>query len=164
MEVRIATILSLLIFAIMRCSNPIAEPHLLSIESDRDSDYLGDGIESYFGLDSLAPDTDGNGVLDGVQLACDFFEEIRSLPRHEIEYGPYVIEDLLYGLEMCSRCDVLLNMGHIRIINQTNNSADTIPFVGLHYLSYGGFRYKGEIHEGDIDPVRLFDILNSRMK
>jgi hypothetical protein len=159
MEVRINIIFSILIFAIIHCSNPITEPHLLPIKNDNDNDYLNDNIEYYFGLDSLNPDTDDDSILDGVQLAKDFYEKIGYLPRYENEHTPYVIDEIIYGQEMCPVCDRAVNLGRVRIINPINSLADTIPFIGLHYLYYGSFRYRGEIHEGDIEPVKLGRIL-----
>jgi len=156
------SIMSLIVIIIfMSCSNSTPESHLLPIKNDNDEDYLVDSIEYYFGLDSLDSDTDEDSVLDGVQLAKEFYEDIEYLPRHEIEYGPYVIEEIIYGQEICPICGKAINLGRVRIINPVNNLADTIPFIGLHYLKYGSFKYEGEIHEGEIDPVRIYNILRS---
>ena len=155
-------IMSLIVIVIyMSCSNSTPESHLLPIKNDNDEDYLVDSVEYYFDLDSLNSDTDEDGVLDGVQLAKEFYEDIKYLPRHEIAYGPYVIEEIIYGQEICPICGKAINLGRVRIINPVNNLADTIPFIGLHYLNYGSFKYEGEIHEGEIDPVRIYNILRS---
>lgn len=159
MVIELGKVLALSILILGSCSKSIPESHLIPIENDYDNDYLNDRIEYYFGLDSLNPDTDNDTVLDGVQLAKRFYYVIEYLPRYETGYSPYVIEEIIYGQEMCSVCDRAVNLGRVRIINPVNNLADTIPFIGLHYLYYGSLRYKGEIHEGDIEPVRLGRIL-----
>ena len=145
----------------MSCSDFPPETHLLPIENDDDEDYLTDSIEYYFNLDCWNPDSDEDGMLDGVQLAKGFYGDIEYLPRHEIKYGPYVIEEIIYGQKICPICGKSINLGRVRIINPVNNLADTIPFIGLHYLNYGSFKYQGEVHKGEINPVKIYNTLNS---
>lgn len=161
MVVKVGIMSVIISIVFISCANSMPESHLLPIDDDNDGDYLTDSVEYYFNLDPENPDTDGNNVLDGIQLAKEFYEDIEYLPRYEIGHGPYVIEEIIYGQEICPICGRAINLGRIRVINLLNNLSDTIPFVGLHYLDYGSFRYEGEIHEGEIDPVRLFNILES---
>jgi hypothetical protein len=94
-------------------------------------------------------------------LAKEFSERMGYLPQEQIEYGPYVINEPIYGLEICPICGRAINLGRIIIINPLNDLSDTIPYIGLHYLSYGSFRYEANIHRGKIEPVKLYKILRS---
>lgn len=159
---RIMIVVIIIIFT--GCSSSLPESHLLSIENDNDRDYLTDSVEYYFYLDSLNSDTDGDTVLDGVQLALEFYERIGYLPDEPIEYGPYIINEPIYGQEICPICGWAINLGRIIIINPLNNLADTIPYIGLHYLKNGSFSYRSDCHTGSIEPVKLYKILRSITK
>lgn len=134
--------------------------HWLSIDGDRDEDLLPDEIEPYFDLDPARADTDQDGVLDGVQLSKAFWAEIEKLPGEPIPDGPYLVENIAYGLETCERCGATVNMGYVEIINPVKELSIEVPYIGLHYLEHGSFSYDGTLHDGSIDPKLLSEILN----
>ncbi len=94
-------------------------------------------------------------------LKTYYDERISTLPHDSIDYAPYIIEEPAYGFEICPVCSDTVNLGRVRIINHLNNLADTIPYIGLHYLQNGSFAYRGDAHTGSIEPVRLYRILLS---
>ena len=139
------------------------DPHWLALEGDSDSDGLADEDEAYFGTDMSDPDTDDDGVLDGVELAIDMWRSIEELPRDTSDTGPFAIEMEMDGLEMCQSCGQTVNMGFVLITHPLEGLSATIPFIGLHYMEHGSFVYDGDYHgQGTVNPRFVNCILKSK--
>jgi hypothetical protein len=133
--------------------------HLLTIENDFDRDGLPDNIEMRLNTDSGKPDTNGDGIYDGVELSRYLATTIDSLPTEPTLTAVYKIEKLVWGLETCEICGEIVNMGLTQIVNPITNQTIDIPMIGLHYMKCGGFSYKGDIHNGQVDIHLLRAIL-----
>lgn len=146
----------LLFFMLPNCHKDY-DGHLFAIPNDRDNDYLTDRIEYYFGLDSTKSDTNGDEILDGVELAHYFSAKIKALPTTPQDSVPFVQYNLVIGwLDTCPVCGERINKGFAKITNPHLNLKVGIPTIGLHYLQYGSLHYEykdGNI--GDIDPIKL---------
>jgi uncharacterized protein (UPF0212 family) len=130
--------------------------HRLPIEGDTDSDGLIDIVESRFSCQTGNPDTDGDGVADGVQLARQYWGEIEALPQ-QVSSVPYRLDRLVYGIETCEMCGEEVNMGYLEIVNPAENFRTEVPYLSLHYLQHGSFRAHGDVHNWEqIDP-RILD-------
>lgn len=130
--------------------------HLFAIPNDRDNDYLTDSVEYYFVLDSTKSDTDGDGILDGVELAYDFSAKIKALPTTPQDSVPFVHYYLVINwLNTCSVCGERINGGVAVITNPRLNLKVSIPTIGLHYLQYSSFHYEIDGNIGEIDPIKL---------
>jgi len=138
---------------------PIPDPHRLPVQGDVDGDGLKDSEEPFFKLDPKNPDTDGDGLSDGEELARELLKLIASLPTSPSDDRPYKIDRAMRGLERCSACGELVNMGFIEVVNPIRGERMEIPYVALHYMEHGSFSFKGELHTGRVDPVRLWELL-----
>jgi len=143
------------------CLSCVLNSHLLEIAGDNDDDYIADPDEPYFNLKIGISDSDGDGLKDGIEVALELSKRIEVLPRQKSDSMPYAIEHIAYCVAVCPVCDEEVNGGGIVVINPLKNISDTIPFIGLHYLSYGCFRYEweqsepGYLQHGEVDPVQL---------
>lgn len=124
------------------------DPHWLPLpeNTDLDADLLPDDDEAYLGMQPNDPDTDDNGVLDGVQLAQASHAIYAMLPHHAQSNGPYVIDHMQRGLEHCRACDSAVNMGYVEIVNPLENLVIEVPYLAVHFLEHGSFMYDGEVH------------------
>ena len=130
------------------------DPHWLPIGDDADHDYLAVPEEIVIGTDWSLNDSDGNLVLDGVQVA----QWIRAL----IENPPpnvLVTDHPVYGIESCSVCGEQVNMGFVEIHHSLRDLTLTLPYIALHYLEHGGLSYQGSVHSGRADLQALKEIL-----
>lgn len=152
------------ILVIHNCKHKV-EPHLLPIPSDNDNDYLTDSIETKIYLYSCDPqkaDTDGDGILDGPQLAFMFYSVIDTLPKTVQNYAVYALYHYETGNDTCPICQAVIPRGTVHVVNPICNSDYTMPLLALHFLEFGGLRYKyknGEI--GDIDPIKLLNVIST---
>ena len=137
------------------------DPHWLDCSDDTDNDYLEDRLEKITGLNPDKPDSDGNGVLDGVQLAREMEQLYQSLPDKPRDNGPFVQDHTLRGIETCSVCKETVNMGYAIIINPLENLSIKVPYISLHhFLKHGSFSYDGDVHgQGRINAALLFTVL-----
>lgn len=138
---------------------PIPDPHRLPVKGDLDGDGLKDAEELFFKLDPKNPDTDGDGLGDGEEVARELLELIASLPTSPRDDRPYKIERAMRGLERCSACGELVNMGFIEVVNPRRDERMEIPYVALHYMEHGSLSFKGELHAGRVDPLKLWQLL-----
>jgi hypothetical protein len=135
-------------------------PHQLPISTpDSDLDGLDGCEEALLGTDPANPDTDGNSLKDGHDVATQLMSVLSSLPRQEQENEPYLIEEYATGAETCERCRAVLNSGHVRLVNPVNDLSLDIPFIALHYMAHGGSVYGGSLHDGRVPPVFLNTVL-----
>ncbi|UCH63248.1 MAG: T9SS type A sorting domain-containing protein [Fidelibacterota bacterium] len=133
--------------------------HFLPIPEDIDSDGLSYAEEFYLGTDFSQQSTYPGGLIDGEYWAQFFKAVIDTLPTEPQSDRPYKIENLFRGLEYCSKCSTLVNMGYVTLVNPIRNLQLDIPFVGLHYLEHGCFSYQGDLHTGRIAIDTLKRIL-----
>jgi len=135
-----------------------AEPE----EKDADNDELRDWEEPPFGLEPDNPDSDGDTVLDGMQLAKELRAELDVLPRHVMKDEPYIIEHPMDGIERCARCGEWVVMDIWDVINPVAGSSISISSMALHFMQQGGFSWHGgQLHggEGRVDPLELRAVL-----
>jgi hypothetical protein len=140
------------------------DPHRLAlpIELDQDQDYLEDRLEKILGLQPNLQDTDGNGIVDGVQTAQNLVNIYNTLPHELGANGPYVVDYLMYGLEKCTVCGEEVNMGYAQIINPLENQMMEIPYLSLHhFLAHGSLAYDGDVHgSGRINGALMNIVVN----
>jgi hypothetical protein len=137
---------------------PYQEPdiHWLAVEDDSDQDYLKDGWEDHFGLDQSNQDTDGNGVLDGPQLAKRLWDTIQDPPAW-IEVHHY----LMRGVVRCAQCGEAINMGHIWLANTSKSDTTQISYLALHYMEHGSLAHQAEGGITEIvNPIELDSLLS----
>ena len=144
-------------------SNVSPDPHLIPLapQTDADQDYLTDDEELHVGSYPDSSDTDGDGVLDGVQLAKELSAIIQDLPAETNDTEPYRIDHMTFGLETCEKCGETVNMGFVEIINPHLHISVEIPSIGLHFMEYGGFSYAGDVHTGRVNVPLLNAVLKS---
>ncbi len=130
------------------------DPHWLPVADDFDQDFLSFAEEVLKGTDWYNPDTDQNLVLDGVQTSHLLRELIAAPPP-----GVEVEEHWLFGVEACTICGELVNMGGITITHTVRGLTADLPFIALHYLEHGCLQYDGELHQGRVDLDLLKRIL-----
>lgn len=116
--------------------------------ADRDNDGLLDHEEKIFGVLMDNPDTNGDTVRDGIEIARKLLQKLKDLPRaDDIESGPkdrpFVIEHPMDGIETCPRCGESVVMDWWLVYNPKNKLQISIPSMALHYMAHGGFRWEG---------------------
>ena len=139
------------------------DPHWRPLpDFDLDGDYLYDHEESRLGMSPDMPDTDGDGRLDGVQLAQELHAIYKTLPHEEYADQPFVIDHKMWGLEQCAVCGDTVNMGYAEIVNPLENLSIEVPYIALHYMQHGSFFYSGDVHHSvRINPGVLKVVLES---
>ena len=137
----------------------LKDPHRLNIPNDRDKDFLDDSIEHLFNLDPNNPDTNHNGILDGVELSRRMWVIIKHLPTSKQSDRPYRVEHTAYGIERCEICGEEMNMGRVEIINPVKGISISFPYMGLHYMRHGSFKYQGSDNKGIVDAGLLGKVL-----
>ena len=135
--------------------------------NDGDNDGLNDGYEDDFGTQPNNPDTNGDQLVDGAEVAEELLEAISGLPvvvwpdeppANSI-YMEYWEQE---GMETCDICGILMNMGGVRIVNPLENTEISFPIIGLHYLAHGRFAYGGSRNSGEVDALQLAQILGKQ--
>lgn len=140
---------------------PVDSAHLLPWhEPDADSDGLVAAEELLLGTDPGDPDSDGDSLADGPQMAETLVSQIAALPREVMPDRPYLLEGLMDGVEQCEVCGITLNMGHAELVNPLEQVSVQVPFVALHTLAHGGLVYDGSYNEGRLLPTVLRTVLN----
>ena len=139
---------------------PCDANHLLPwYEPDPDEDGLTTDEEPLLGTDPAVPDTDGDSLNDGPQVAEDLLAHIAALPREVCTDTPYLQEWQANGLEQCEVCGITLNMGLVEITNPLIDLSVQVPYVALHTLAHGGFAYDGTANDGRLLATVLQTVL-----
>ena len=135
--------------------------------TDTDEDGLQDKEEPALGTSARQPDTDGDQLVDGVDVARELRARLDALPHVTPETAPkdrpYIIDHPMDGIEICPRCGESVVMDIWDVIHPVAGTSIRIPSMALHHLAHGGFGWKGgqlEGGEGRVDPVKLQDVLN----
>ena len=130
--------------------------HLLVLPQDGDGDGLFDDEEGHFRTRPDVPDSDKDGVLDGVALATKMRRQIQALPTVANSAKTYVIHYEANCYTHCSICGEDVNCGHVEITNPFTGLSISISYMNLHFMEFGGFAAS---REERIDPVLLEAIL-----
>lgn len=113
--------------------------HHVSVAGDSDADGLRDPEETALGTRPDIPDTNGDGVLDGVAAARSAFARIRDLPRQPQHDQPYALHAEADCYAPCPVCGVDVNCGHVELVQPRIESRLTLTYRLLHFLEHGSF-------------------------
>jgi hypothetical protein len=127
---------------------------------DNDMDGLDDEEELFIGTNPVIPDTDGDGVKDGAQYLEDIMDSLATIPRQVCTDRPYMLEWQMDGVDVCSVCGSVVNMGHVEVVNPVEGITLEIPYMGLHWMAEGSPLYDGSANTGSIPATVLHAILN----
>jgi hypothetical protein len=141
-----------------------------SPENDADNDGLRDWEEHVFLSDPANRDTDGNRILDGIDVMRALRAQLGALPRASSpETGPkdqpFVVEHPMDGVETCPRCGERVVMDLWDVINPLTHASVRLPSMALHYLEHGGPAWKGGQllgGAGRVNPCRLRAVLTGQ--
>lgn len=136
----------------------IAEPK----GTDADNDGLRQWEEPALGTDPETGDSDGDQLIDGIDLARTLRRTLDTLPRTPQHDRPYVLDHPMDGYEICPRCGERVVMDMWEVINPLTGDSITLPSMALHYLEHGGCGWKGGQllgGEGRVDPRHLQAVL-----
>lgn len=135
--------------------------------TDRDNDGLRDWEEPTLDTDADNPDSDGDGIRDGLDLSRELRTQLDALPRvGNPEDGPkdrpFVVEHPMDGIDICPRCGEPVVMDLWDVINPVIGSSISIPSMAIHFLEHGGFSWEGGYFgpEGRVDPRQLKAVLS----
>jgi len=137
------------------------------ISNDGDNDGLNDDYEDDFDTQLNNPDSNGNQLVDGAEVAENLIEAISGLPVVALPGEPpansiYIEYWEADGMEVCDICGIVMNMGNVRIVNPLENTEISFPIIGLHYLAHGRFAYGGSTNSGEIDALQLAQVLGTQ--
>jgi hypothetical protein len=130
--------------------------------TDDDLDGLRNWEEPVFGTVSGNPDTDGDQILDGIDLARSLRAQLDSLPRQEMKDEPYIIEHPMDGIEVCPHCGEDVVMDIWDVINPVTGASISISSMALHFMEHGGFGWEGgqlQAGQGRVDPRQIKAVL-----
>lgn len=134
--------------------------------TDRDRDGLRDTEEPSLGTDPQRADSDGDLLLDAVDLARSLRTQLDALPHVSEATAPtdrpYIIDHPMDGIETCPACGDRVVMDIWDVINPVAHTQIRISSMALHYLDHGGFRWRGgQLDEGQgrVDPRQLQAVL-----
>jgi len=117
--------------------------------NDYDGDLLADTEELAAGYNLYNPDQDANLIPDGIELAMQFAQAIDALPEYgpgpgiPEPTGPYKVNYLQRGLELCEVCGAEVNMGYWQVVNPRLGLSMDVHVIACHYMSHGSFSYSG---------------------
>ena len=95
----------------------------------------------------------------GVELSRRMWVIIKHLPTSKQSDRPYRVEHTAYGIERCEICGEELNMGRVEIINPVKGISISFPYMGLHYMRHGSFKYQGSDNKRIVDAGLLGKVL-----
>ncbi|HNV00565.1 MAG TPA: hypothetical protein PKK20_11550 [Verrucomicrobiota bacterium] len=137
---------------------------------DRDRDGLRDDEERLFNTSPDNPDSDADGLLDGIETARKLRAQLDALPqfgRPEDGPGdrPFAVPHPMYGIETCPRCGQAVVMDIWHVYNLGNQGFIEVPSMALHYLKHGAFAWEGGQlagGKGRVDPRQLLSVLTGQ--
>ena len=142
-------------------SNP-AHYELRPVGTDTDLDRLGDLEEPLVDMEMTDPDTDDDSLEDAPQVAERLLSVISNLPRELRLDEPYIVDHIERGLETCTMCGDVMDMGYMEIVNPLEGFTLELPYVALHYLAHGSFGASGDVHvNADMLPSVIDMVLTS---
>lgn len=139
----------------------IAEPP----GTDADNDGLRQWEEPALGTDPARPDTDGDHLIDGVDVARTLRVRLDTLSRTPQPDRPYIIEHPMDGFEICPVCGARVVMDVWEVINPVSRDTISVPSMALHYMDHGGCGWRGGQllgGQGRVDPRHLQAVLDSQ--
>mgnify|MGYP005838947819 CR=1 FL=1 len=142
---------------------PYDSAHRMIIPGDADNDAIPDSLENYyFHFDPGNWDTDDAGIPDGVTLTERLTALLPKLMSHQDSLHTQVDVHPAYGLETCSVCGAMVNMGFVEFTNPETGWQREIPLINLHALAHGSFMADGSVHpENIVQPDSLSRLLNT---
>jgi hypothetical protein len=136
--------------------------HRWCVSPDSDGDLLTDWEELDLGSNLSTPDQDGNGILDGIDLAESVVKQIAALPTKPVADQVHRLDFQMNGLETCDICGEDVNMGFLTVVNPVAELFVKVPYIAIHAMEHGCFSYAGNVHgEGRLDVKLLVDALRS---
>jgi hypothetical protein len=131
--------------------------HMLEVAGDSDGDGLTDAEEDSLNFYSGNPDTNGDGLPDGAEVAEQLVRLFPKLMEQSNAIHSHVFFHYVRGTENCVVCGATHNMGFIEIKNPENGRSYQIHFNGLHALAHGSFAYNGTANPDQrADAVDLY--------
>ena len=130
--------------------------------TDGDSDGLRNWEEPVFGMAPDDPDSDDDGVRDGLDLSREILDTLRSLPMTPRPDGPYIIDHPMDGIEICPRCGAEVVMDIWEVVNPVTGNTIAISSMAQHFMEHGGFAWEGGQlmgGAGRVDPRHLRAVL-----
>lgn len=132
--------------------------HLVISGEDTDRDGLLDREEVVLNTDGGKPDTDGDGVLDGIDLARRLSQKILRLPIGPSKVATHRILHEANCFKPCPICLENINCGFCDLINPWADLRQSMSYLNLHYLEHGSFAVTPDQR---IDPLALQALLDS---
>ena len=133
--------------------------HELLVEGDSDNDGLTDAEEGQMYFLTNDPDTDGDGVKDGPDLAFFLHEAIEGLPVGPLPDQPYIIHHLTYGIYECLVCGESINMGSMEIVDPIHGKSTWVSYYNDHFMKHGSFSTDRPDLYARLDMLELADVI-----
>jgi len=101
-------------------------------------------------------DSDGDGILDGIELAREMHRQMQELPTEENAAKTYVLHYETDCYTHCSICGEDVNCGHVEITNPLTGLSIRISYMELHFMEFGSLAAS---REERVAPILLEAIL-----
>jgi hypothetical protein len=141
---------------LMNALHSAASSHVVPIADDADADGLKDTEEACLGTRPDGPDTDGDGLGDGLALAGRLCPRITALPAGPQHGSTHVTHHEANCFAPCPVCGQNINCGFLEITHPWAGLSLQASYLNLHFLAQGSFAASASER---IDPVRLEMIL-----
>lgn len=126
--------------------------HLVVVPGDADQDGVMDPEEKALGTDPDRPDTNGDGMLDGIAAARSAFQRIRDLPHEPKPDQAYALLSEADCYVPCTVCGVDVNCGHVELVQPWTDMRMVVTYRLLHFLEHGSF---ASSLEERVSPLQL---------
>ena len=138
--------------------------HILSVKEDSDNDGLTDAEEDSLYLNPNDPDTDKDGLPDGADVAEQLIRLFPKLKEKADNAHSSVSFYPVFGIENCTICGSIHNMGYVEFTNPENGRTYKFHFNGLHALAHGSFAYDGTTNSDQrADAVKLYRTMKTHV-
>jgi hypothetical protein len=138
--------------------------HLLPVSGDSDGDGLTDSEEDSLNFDPGNPDTNGDSIPDGAEVAEQLVRLIPKLKQVSDSAHSRIIFHEMDGEEQCLVCGSTHNMGFVEFINPETSQSYQVYFNGLHALAHGSFAYSGTYRSNQrSDVVKLYRAMKTHI-